>query len=87
MDALIASFPKNETEEIRLELRQIPARRQAGGRQEVLDIRVWTTIPEAGEKVPTGRGLSLEVSRLEDLKKAVLDAERFLEERRKMPSP
>lgn len=74
MDALIASFPKNATEEVRLELRQIR-------RRDILDIRVWAAIPEVGEKIPTGRGLSLEVSHLKDLKKAVLDAERFFEER------
>ena len=83
MDSLIASFSKSATEEIRLELRQVPAHRQAGGRQEILDLRVWTVIPEVGGKIPTGQGISLEVSRLEDLKKAVLDAEHFLEERRK----
>lgn len=73
----MASFPKSDTEEIRVELREVK-------RQSLVDIRVYTMIPGLGEKVPTGQGFSFGISRLKDLKTALLAAERFLEEKQKV---
>ena len=73
MDKLIASFQKNKFEEVRVQVKEFKG-------YDLLDIRVYTTLKETEDKIPTGKGLSINVSHFHDLKKAILEAEDVLRE-------
>ena len=73
MDKLIASFQKNKFEEVRVQIKEFKG-------YDLLDIRVYTTLKETEDKIPTGKGLSINVSHFQDLKKAILEAESVLRE-------
>ena len=47
---------------------------------DLVDLRVYTAAKEGEEKVPTGKGLSLNVSHFQELKKAILETEGVLRE-------
>ena len=73
MDKLVASFQKNKFEEVRVQIKEFKG-------YDLLDIRVYTALKESAEKIPTGKGLSINVSHFLDLKKALLAAESVLRE-------
>ena len=73
MEKLVASFPKNKFEEVRVQVKEFKG-------YDLLDIRVYTAAREGEEKVPTGKGLSINVTHFMDLKKAILEAETVLKE-------
>jgi len=73
MNKLISSFPKNKFEEVRVHIKEFKG-------YDLLDIRVYTTLKEGEDKIPTGKGLSINVSHFMELKKAVLEAEGVLRE-------
>lgn len=71
MDKLVSSFPKNKFEEIRVQIKEFKG-------YDLLDIRVYASVKEGEEKVPTGKGLSLNVAHFQELKTALLAAEKIL---------
>ena len=73
MDKLIASFQKNKFEEVRVQIKEFKG-------YDLLDIRVYTTLKETDDKIPTGKGIAINVSHFQDLKKAILEAEKVLKE-------
>ena len=73
MDKLITSFQKNKFEEVRVQIKEFKG-------YDLLDIRVYTSLKETDEKIPTGKGLSINVSHFHELKKALLEAEVVLRE-------
>ena len=73
MDKLIATFQKNKFEEVRVQIKEFKG-------YDLLDIRVYTSLKETDEKIPTEKGLSINVSHYYDLKKALLEAEKVLRE-------
>ncbi len=73
MDQLIASFQKNKFEEVRVQVKEFKG-------YDLLDIRVYTSSKEGEDKVPTGKGLSINVAHFMDLKKALVEAEKVLRE-------
>ena len=73
MNKLIASFAKNKFEEVRVQIKEFKG-------YDLLDIRVYTAVKDGEDKIPTGKGLSLNVSHYLELKKAILDAEGVLRE-------
>ena len=73
MDKMIASFQKNKFEEVRVQLKEFKG-------YDLLDIRVYTAPRESEENVPTGKGLSINVSHFNELKNALLEAEHVLRE-------
>ena len=73
MDKLITSFQKNKFEEVRVQIKEFKG-------YDLLDIRVYATLKETEDKIPTGKGLSINVSHFQDLKKAILEAETVLRE-------
>ena len=73
MDKLIASFPKNKFEEVRVQVKEFKG-------YDLLDLRVYAATKEGADKVPTGKGLSINVSHFSELKKALLEAEVVLRE-------
>ncbi len=74
MNQLVASFQKNKFEEVRVSVKEFKG-------YDLLDIRVYTsTKDKPSDMVPTGKGLSLNVSHFGDLKKAILELETVLKE-------
>ena len=73
MDKLIACFPKNKFEEVRVQIKEFKG-------YDLLDIRVYASAKDGADKVPTGKGLSINVSHFSELKKALLDTEIVLRE-------
>ena len=73
MDKLVASFPKNKFEEVRVQVKEFKG-------YDLVDIRVYTTLKEGADKIPTGKGLSINVSHFLELKKAILQTETVLRE-------
>lgn len=68
MDTLIGSFSQNELEEVRVHLRRWKGR-------DYVDIRAYAALKSGGEKIPTGKGLSIDIRQWEEFKKLVLEAE------------
>ncbi len=73
MEQLIASFPKNKFEEVRVAIKEFKG-------YDLLDIRVYAATKDGEEKVPTGKGISVNVSHFAELKQAFLAAEKVLKE-------
>lgn len=73
MNKLIATFPKNKFEEVRVQIKEFKG-------YDLVDIRVYTALKDSEEKIPTGKGLSLNVSHFYDLKRAILELETALKE-------
>lgn len=73
MNQLISSFSKNKFEEVRVQIKEFKG-------YDLLDLRVYTTLKEGEDKIPTGKGLSINVTHFNDLKNAVLAAEKVLKE-------
>ena len=73
MNQLVASFQKNKFEEVRVQINEFKG-------YDLIDIRVYTTLKDGEEKIPTGKGLSINVSHYYDLKKALLATEKVLKE-------
>lgn len=73
MNKLVSSFQKNKFEEVRVHIKEFKG-------YDLLDIRVYTTLKEGEDKIPTGKGLSINVSHFMELKKAILEAEGVLRE-------
>ncbi len=74
MNQLVTSFQKNKFEEVRVHIKEFKG-------YDLLDIRVYTSAKDKpSDRVPTGKGLSLNVSHFGDLKKAILELEAVLKE-------
>ena len=74
MNQLVASFQKNKFEEVRVYVKEFKG-------YDLLDIRVYTSLKDKPEEmIPTGKGLSLNVSHFGDLKKALQELESVLKE-------
>lgn len=71
MDLLVSTFPKNKFEEIRVQVKEFKG-------YDLVDIRVFAGAKEGEDKVPTGKGISVNVSHFMDLKKAILKTEEVL---------
>lgn len=73
MDLIVARFPKNKYEEVRVQIKEYRGK-------DLLDIRIWTDIKGVDEKIPTTKGVTMNISHFYDLKKAILDLEKVLKE-------
>ncbi len=74
MNQLVTRFSKNKFEEVRVQVKEFKG-------YDLLDLRVYTSSKDSPEEmIPTGKGLSLNVSHFEDLKKAILELETVLKE-------
>ena len=67
MDKTIATFKKNKFQEIRVGIREFKG-------NDLIDIRTWTMTQGSEEMVPTAKGVSINVSLLVELKKAMAEA-------------
>ena len=73
MNKTIAIFQKNKFEEVQVQIKEFKG-------YDLIDIRVFTQPKEGSEKIPTGKGISLNVSLFPELKKAVIETEKVLKE-------
>jgi hypothetical protein len=73
MNETVATFDKNKFEEIRIGVKEYKG-------FDLIDLRVWVESKEAGGKVPTAKGLSLNVELFPQFKKALLQLEKVLKE-------
>ena len=78
MNKTIVTFDKNKFEEIRVGVKEYKG-------FDLIDFRVWVESKEAGEKVPTAKGLSLSVELFPRLKDAILQLEKVLKENNLLP--
>ncbi|MBU0571631.1 MAG: transcriptional regulator [Candidatus Omnitrophica bacterium] len=73
MEKDIASFEKNKYQDIRVRVSEYQG-------NDVIDIRVWTQPPQGDEKVPTGKGVNINVRLFSELKAAIEKLEKELRE-------
>lgn len=73
MDKTVFVFSKNKFQEIRVGIREYKG-------NDLIDIRTWTLTQGSEEMVPTAKGVSINVSLLADLKKALDEVEKELKE-------
>ena len=73
MNKTIKTFEKNKFQEIRVGISEYQG-------NDLIDIRTWTLPKGAEEKVPTSKGVSINVKLYPELKEAVLALENELKE-------
>ena len=71
MDKTVAVFRKNKFQEVRVGIREFKG-------NDLVDIRTWTMTQGSEEMVPTAKGISINISLLDDLKKALSEVEKEL---------
>lgn len=71
MNEIVASFPKNKYEEVRFQIKEYKGK-------DLIDIRIWTDVKGADQKIPTTKGVTMNISHFFDLKRSVHEMERVL---------
>ncbi len=64
MEKDVAVFEKNKYQDIKVRISEYQG-------NDVIDIRIWTQPPQGNEKVPTGKGININVKLYPKLKEAV----------------
>ncbi len=64
MEKDIAVFEKNKYQDVKIRVSEYQG-------NDVIDIRIWTQPPQGDEKVPTGKGININVKLFPALKEAV----------------
>ncbi|MFC1754646.1 transcriptional coactivator p15/PC4 family protein [Thermoproteota archaeon] len=73
MQKVIKAFEKNKFQEIRVGISEYQG-------NDLIDIRTWTLPKGAEEKIPTSKGVSINVKLYPELKEAVLALEQELKD-------
>ena len=73
MDKTVATFQKNKFQEVRIGIREFKG-------NDLVDIRTWTMTQGANEMVPTAKGVTINITLLPQLRKALEDVEKILKE-------
>ena len=73
MDKTISVFKKNKFQEVRVGVREFKG-------NDLVDIRTWTMTQGSEEMVPTAKGVSINITLLPELKKALEDVEKILKQ-------
>ena len=73
MERDVAVFEKNKYQDVKVRISEYQG-------NDVIDIRIWTQPPQGGEKVPTGKGININVKLFPKLKEAVQKLEKELAE-------
>ncbi len=71
MERDVAVFEKNKYQDVKVRISEYQG-------NDVIDIRIWTQPPQGGEKVPTGKGVNINVKLFPKLKEAVQKLEKEL---------
>ena len=74
MDKTVAIFKKNKFQDIHVSLREYKG-------NQLFDIRTWTMVQGSDDKVPTARGVALNIKLLSNLKEALGKVEEVLKEK------
>jgi len=72
MEKDVAVFAKNKYQDVKVRLSEYQG-------NDVIDIRIWTQPPQGEEKVPTGKGININVKLFAKLKEAVEKLEQDLQ--------
>lgn len=64
MDKTVAVFQKNKFQEVRVGIREFKG-------NDLIDIRTWTMTQGSDEMVPTAKGVSINITLLPELRKAL----------------
>jgi len=73
MDKTVSVFPKNKFQEVRVGIREFKG-------NDLVDIRIWTMTQGADHMVPTAKGVTINVSLLPQLLKALQETDKVLKE-------
>jgi len=73
MEKDVAVFAKNKYQDVKIRLSEYQG-------NDVIDIRIWTQPPQGEEKVPTGKGININIKLFSELKKAIGKLEKDLTE-------
>ena len=73
MEKDVAIFEKNKYQDVKVRISEYQG-------NNVIDIRIWTQPPQGDEKVPTGKGININVKLFSKLKDAVEKLEKDLKE-------
>ena len=73
MEKDVAVFAKNKYQDVKIRLSEYQG-------NDVIDIRIWTQPPQGDEKVPTGKGVNVNVRLFPELKASIEKLERELKE-------
>ena len=73
MDKTVSVFKKNKFQEVRVGVREYKG-------NDLIDIRTWTMTQGSEDMVPTAKGVSINVTLLQELKKAISEVERALKD-------
>jgi hypothetical protein len=71
MDQTVSVFPKNKFQEVRVGIREFKG-------NDLIDIRIWTIAQGADQMVPTAKGVTVNISLLPQLLKALQDAQELI---------
>ncbi|MFH0838652.1 MAG: transcriptional coactivator p15/PC4 family protein [Candidatus Omnitrophota bacterium] len=71
MQKMVKSFQKNKFQEVRVSITEFRD-------NDLIDIRVWATKAGSDEKVPTPKGVTINISLFPELKEAILSLENEL---------
>ncbi len=72
MEKDVAVFEKNKYQDVRVRISEYQG-------NDVIDIRIWTQPPQGDEKVPTGKGININVKLFLKLKEAIDKLEKDLQ--------
>lgn len=73
MEKDVAQFEKNKYQDVKIRISEYQG-------NDVIDIRIWTLPPQGEEKVPTGKGVNINVKLFAQLKKSIDKLESDLKE-------
>ena len=73
MEKDVAIFQKNKYQDIKIRLSEYQG-------NDVIDIRIWTQPPQGEQKVPTGKGININVKLFSKLKEAIDTLEKELQD-------
>ncbi len=73
MEKDVAAFAKNKYQDVKIRISEYQG-------NDVIDVRIWTQPPQGEEKVPTGKGININVKLFPKLKEAVEKLEKELME-------
>jgi len=64
MEKDVAVFEKNKYQDVKVRISEYQG-------NDVIDVRIWTQPPQGDEKVPTGKGININVRLYTQLKEAI----------------
>ncbi|MBU0682862.1 MAG: transcriptional coactivator p15/PC4 family protein [Candidatus Omnitrophota bacterium] len=73
MERDVAVFEKNRYQDVKIRISEYQG-------NNVIDVRIWTQPPQGDEKVPTGKGININVKLYSKLKEAVDELGKVLKE-------